>query len=93
MVELEREYRPFGVEFLAIVLGPGARPDHLQIPRFRLEGDALTAFERFGVRDAPAILTLTRQGQLEHRIEPHGADGRIDAGDIVDAIESVALAR
>lgn len=91
MVELQDEYRAFGVEFITVSLGPVESPEALRLPRFALEGDSLAALEQFGVREAPAVLTLDRDGRLSHRLEPNPDSGLIDPGDIVDAIEVVAM--
>lgn len=91
MAELEAEYRAFDVQFLAVLLGSTETPDGFPIPAFVLEGESLEALDRFGVSEAPAVLTLARDGRLQHRLEPSSVGGQIDPGDIVDAIEAVAF--
>ncbi len=93
MAELQREYEPLGVEFLAVLLDTSEPPDNFPASCFVLEGAALEALERFGVREAPAVLTMSRDGLLDQRVETEERSGRIDPGDIVDAIEAVALDR
>jgi thiol-disulfide isomerase/thioredoxin len=92
MAELNREYGPLGVEFLAVLLDAAEPPDDFDMPCFVLEGDALEALERFGVSDVPAVLTLSAQGSLMGRVECEARTGRIDPAEIVDAIESAAPA-
>jgi hypothetical protein len=91
MAELEAEYRPFSVHFLAVLLGSEKAPEGFPIPTFVLEGESLEALERFGVSEAPAVLTLSPDGRLQYRLEPNASGGVIDPGDIVDAIEAVAF--
>ncbi len=89
-VELSREYHPFGLEFLAVLLEADAAPRNFPVPCFFLEGPPLEALERFGVRDAPAVIALGADRTLLHRLEPADASGRIDPGDLVDLIEAAA---
>lgn len=89
-VELSREYEPFGVEFLAVLLEADSGPANFPVPCFFLEGPPLEALERFGVRDAPAVIALGADRTLLHRLEPADASGRLDPGDLVDLIEAAA---
>lgn len=90
IAELAREYEPFGVEFLAVLLEADSAPKDFPVNCFLLEGPPLEALERFGVRDVPSVIALGPDRTLLHRLEPADASGRLDPGDLVDLIEAAA---
>ena len=88
IAELAHEVEPFGAEVVVVAFDSTDAPGDSPLRWFLFEGP-LEALERFGVRDVPALLTLSREGRLLHTLEPD--DGRLDAGDIADVFEAVVL--
>lgn len=90
MAELAAEFQPFGVEFVTVALDADEGPADSPLRLFYLEGSLPETMARFGVNEVPAILTLSPEGRLVHRLG--SADGRLDPGDIADAIEAATVA-